>query len=110
MPAVARGRLPEPAGAPATGERVDEVAVLDGVTIEHLASGRLPDPVAYLQDHGEWALVLTGAAVLEVEGGRLRLEARDWVWLPEGVPHTLVWTEPGTEWLAVHLPPASGEA
>jgi quercetin dioxygenase-like cupin family protein len=47
--------------------------------------------------------VLSGAATLELDGETVGLEARDWLLLPAGLPHRLVHTEPGTEWLALHL-------
>jgi hypothetical protein len=40
-----------------------------------------------------------------VDGEAVELTGRDWLLLPSGLPHRLVRTEPGTEWLAVHLRP-----
>jgi cupin 2 domain-containing protein len=48
-------------------------------------------------------VVLEGAAVVEVDGERLDLAPGDWVLLPAGVPHSVVRTEIGTNWLAVHV-------
>jgi cupin 2 domain-containing protein len=48
-------------------------------------------------------VVLDGAAVLEVDGQRLELGPGDWVFLPAGVAHSVVSTDAGTRWLAVHL-------
>ena len=104
MHPVNRGRLAVADAAPTVGERVTTVAVVEGLTIEHIQSGTLPGPVSFQQDHGEWAVVLAGGAVMEVDGERIRLEPRDWVWIPAGTPHTVERTEPGTEWLALHLP------
>jgi cupin 2 domain-containing protein len=56
-----------------------------------------------VQDQDEWVVVLAGAAVVEVEGDRLDLRAEEWLFLPSGVLHTVLETEPGTSWLAVHL-------
>lgn len=56
-----------------------------------------------MQDTDEWVVVLHGAAVVEVEGERIDLNAGDWVFLPAGVPHSVVRTEAGTNWLAVHI-------
>ena len=41
--------------------------------------------------------------MLEVGGERLDLAPGDWLFLPSGVPHSVVRTESGTSWLAVHL-------
>jgi cupin 2 domain-containing protein len=50
-------------------------------------------------------VLLDGAAVLEVDGERLDLSPGEWVFLPAGVPHSVVHTEAATSWLAVHLGP-----
>lgn len=50
-------------------------------------------------------MVLAGAAVLDVEGERLTLSPGEWLFLPSGVAHGVLRTEPGTSWLAVHLDP-----
>jgi cupin 2 domain-containing protein len=71
--------------------------------IEQILSAATDRPHAHLQDHDEWVAVLAGAAVLEVDGERLDLGAGDWVFLPAGLPHTVVRTAAGTSWLAVHL-------
>jgi quercetin dioxygenase-like cupin family protein len=51
----------------------------------------------------EWVLVLEGRARLRVEESELELRAGEWLLLPAGCPHTVLETEPGTNWLAVHL-------
>jgi cupin 2 domain-containing protein len=99
---VVRGRLPSPADAPAVGERGEVIARLGPVAVEHILSGTLASPVDYDQTHDEWVVVLAGGAVLEVGGERLDLSCGDWVLLPARVPHTLVETQAGTSWLALH--------
>ena len=47
--------------------------------------------------------MLAGAAVLDVEGERVELNASDWILLPAHTPHRLVHTEPGTSWLTVKV-------
>lgn len=54
-------------------------------------------------------MVLRGAAALEVDGERLELGAREWLFLPSGVPHTVLHADPGTDWLAVRLHPDGRE-
>jgi cupin 2 domain-containing protein len=105
MPALNRGRLLEASVAPAAGERVDVLARSGGAVVEQILSGPLADPLDYDQDHDEWVVVLAGAAELEVAGEPVALRPGDWVLLPGGVAHRLVRTDPGTSWLAVHLPP-----
>jgi cupin 2 domain-containing protein len=100
-----RGRLFDAASAPATGERIDElvrVGAGGSVRVEQILSGALPAPVDYLQDHDEWVVVLAGRAALEVGDEHVELFAGDWVVLPRDVPHRVLKTSPGTNWLAVH--------
>lgn len=104
---VARGRLADPSEAPEWGERTDEVVRHRNLVVEQILSGTLEGPADYVQEQDEWVAVLAGAAVLEVGGERLDLGPRDWLFLPAGTPHRLVSTEPGTEWLAVHLWPGA---
>ena len=98
-----RGRLEPGAGAPAEGERFTPLVELPGATIEQIVSGALPEPVSFEQAHDEWVVVLEGRARLLVDGEELELEAGDWLLLPAGCPHTVIETQPGTSWLAVHL-------
>jgi cupin 2 domain-containing protein len=100
-----RGRLRDASEAPAVGERADELIAFGNAVVEQILSGRLEEPADYLQAQDEWVVVLAGAATLEVDGETVELAARDWLLLPSGVPHRLVRTEPGTDWLALHLHP-----
>jgi cupin 2 domain-containing protein len=80
-----------------------------GLRIERIVSaGHASPPGVWLdQPHGEWVLVLDGAAALEIEGmeGLQRLGAGDYVWLPPHCRHRVAWTDAGraTVWLAVHV-------
>ena len=98
-----RGRLREPSEAPVLGELAEEVVAFENAVVEQILSGRLDAPADYLQEQDEWVVVLAGGAVLEVGGERIELCARDWLFLPSGLPHRLLETEPGTSWLAFHL-------
>jgi hypothetical protein len=98
-----RGRLAASSTAPDVGERTEVLAETPLVTVEHVLSGRLDDAVAYRQDHDEWVVVVEGSAELDVDGERHELTAGDWLLLPEGTPHRLLRTAPGTRWLAVRV-------
>jgi quercetin dioxygenase-like cupin family protein len=100
-----RGRLDDPSTAPAVGERTVALAAARGFTVEQILSGTLAAPVADVQDHDEWVVLLAGAAVLEVDAEPRALQAGDWLLLPAGTPHRLVTTEPNTSWLAVRSTP-----
>jgi cupin 2 domain-containing protein len=105
MSEFALGTLFGPADAPARGERTQDVARLGGVVVEQIVSGALAAPLAYDQAYDEWAVVLHGAAVLEVAGERVDLGPGAWVLLPAHLPHRLVETAPGTTWLTVSATP-----
>lgn len=102
-----RGRLLDAGDAPATGERTAEIVRVRNLVIEQVLSGAVT-PVDYDQDVDEFAVVLGGAAVLDVDGERVELSAGDWVLLPARTPHRLLHTEPGTNWLTVKLGPEEG--
>ena len=99
---TAHGRLLDVTDAPASGERFVTVAAMGSTTIEQILSSDTPDPRVYEQDHDEWVVVLSGSAVLDVDGRHHTVEAGDWVLLPAGVPHRVMRTTAGTNWLAVH--------
>ena len=98
-----RGRLEPGAAAPAEGERFTPLVELPGATIEQILSGALPEPAAFEQTHDEWVVVLEGGARMLVDGEELELESGDWLLLPAGCRHSVLATQPGTSWLAVHL-------
>jgi cupin 2 domain-containing protein len=102
---VDRGRLRDPADAPGHGERFEQLAALPGVVVEHILSAALTAPQRYAQAHDEWVVVLAGGATVDVGGEACDLGPGDWVLLPAGVPHTVVRTDAGTSWLAVHARP-----
>lgn len=99
------GRLADGADAPVRGEWTGDVARLGDVVVSQILSGTLDRPVDYCQDHDELAVVLDGAAVVEVDGQTLELSAGNWVLLPAGTPHRLVSTTAGTTWLTVAVHP-----
>ena len=110
-----RGTLSDPSDGPAQGEHFEAIVAMGNVVVEHIVSGHSSTPASFLQTHDEWVVVLSGAALLDVDGERCRLGPRDWVLLPAGIPHTVLETTEGTTWLAVHVhnqgpadPPASG--
>ena len=98
-----RGRLGEPAEAPATGERVDRLVAAGDVVIEQIRSGALEAPVDYREEQDELVVLLAGRAGLVVDGEPVELAPGDWLFLPAGLRHRLVETEPGTNWLAVYF-------
>jgi cupin 2 domain-containing protein len=100
---ILRGALEEPTAAPALGERVSTLLELPGLAIEQILSGALPGALSFCQEHDEWVLVVEGRARLLVEESEIELGRGEWLLLRAGCPHSLLETEPGTSWLAVHL-------
>ena len=98
-----RGRLRTPDSAPDAGEEVVELLSHRNLVVEQILSGPGDGPVEYLQEQDEWVVVLAGGAGMTVGGIPVELGAGDWVFLPARVPHAVLWADPGTSWLAVHL-------
>ena len=98
-----RGRLRDASEAPERGELAEDVLAFGNAVVEQILSGRLDAPADYLQEQDEWVVVLAGGATLEVGGETVELGPREWLFLPSGLPHRLVRTERGTDWLALHL-------
>lgn len=90
---------------PAKGERFDLLLAHKNLVIERIVSSSDITPTKYVQAQDEWVLLMQGGAVLEVASERHSLSAGDHVFIPAGVPHTVVQAEQGTVWLAVHLHP-----
>lgn len=88
---------------PPTGERFDVLVEHGDLTVEHIVSTPTASDELYDQAQDELAVLLAGAAILEIEGTSHQLAAGDWCWLPAHTPHRVIRTEPGTRWLAVHL-------
>ncbi len=103
---IRRGRIDDPAAAPAVGERHEVLAHLGRTRIEQILSGAPEGPRSFIGEDDEWVVVLAGAARLELGGVASAMEAGDWVLIPAGSPHVLHETAPGTLWLAVHVPPS----
>jgi len=87
---------------PAVGEAFHRLADVGTSRIEHIVSSAEPDPGEQVQDGDEWVLLLTGAATLELPEGRLDPAPGQWLVIPAGVPHRVLRTRAGTQWLAVH--------
>ncbi len=95
------------------GELTETLAAGSGSwRIERIVSRghRSPDDFWYDQDQAEWVLLLSGSAVLLLdgpEGERLFLRPGDWIRLSAHRGHRVESTEAGTDtvWLAVFFDP-----
>jgi cupin 2 domain-containing protein len=99
-----RGVLPT-GPSPDSGERFERVIRLPGAEVMLITSSDRPDIDEYVQTGDEWVVVLSGSAVLEIDGDTVTLDEGEWVHLPAEVPHRVIGSAAGTRWLAVHSPP-----
>lgn len=92
---------------PSQGERFDELLRHKNLVIERILSSPGIRSAEYVQAQDEWVLLVQGEAGLIVGGKPVRLVAGDHLFIPAGVPHTVVDTSEGALWLAVHLHPGA---
>jgi len=104
------GNLFTDALPPREGERFDTLLRYRNLLVERIVSSDKIVSTTYVQAQDEWALLVRGEAILQVGGESLSLTAGDHVFLPAGVPHTVLRTSAGALWLAVHLYPDDPEA
>ncbi len=98
-----RANLFTDAAAPDQGELFSELLRCQNVTIERIVSTESDEPVRYEQAQDEWVALLQGHARMDVDGEVVDLARGDTLFLPAGVPHTVLSTSQGTLWLAVHI-------
>jgi len=78
------------------------------VRVERIISHGQASPPGFWfdQNHGEWVLVLQGAAVIVFEGNvdPVMLKHGDYLYIPPHARHRVEWTDPDqvTVWLAIH--------
>jgi cupin 2 domain-containing protein len=104
------GNLFSDAAPPQTGERFDTILSHKNLVVERIVSSAAITPQEYLQLQDEWVLLVQGEAILQVAGESVSLKSGDYLFLPAGVPHTVLRTSEGTMWLAVHLHPEQAAA
>ena len=99
------GSLFTDALAPLEGERFDTLLRHRNLVVERIVSSAAIAAQEYVQTQDEWVLLVHGEAVIEVAGESVSLKSGDYLFLPAGVPHTVLRTSTGALWLAVHLHP-----
>ena len=98
----------EPASPPAP-ETFDCLLEAPGIRIERIVSQGHRSPLGFWYDQptAEWVVLISGAALLQIEGipSAHRLAPGDWIHLPAHCRHRVEWTDPAstTIWLAVHF-------
>ncbi len=100
--------LLRPLPASLASEQFLELLARPGLRIERIVSAGQASPPGfwYDQPHGEWVLLLAGAARLRLadEADDRVLAPGDWLDIAPRRRHRVEWTDPGqaTVWLAVH--------
>jgi len=78
----------------------------NGVTIERILSNSqtTPEDEWYDQAWDEWVTMEQGKGTMEYEdGSQVTLEKGDYLLIPKGKKHRVVYTADETIWLAIHL-------
>ena len=107
------GNLFERVQTGALQEQITSLIARNGVRIERIVSTGQASPPDfwYDQDEDEWVVLISGQAMLTVEGlpEPLRLTPGSWVDLPARRRHRVEWTQadPPTIWLAIFSPASS---
>lgn len=99
------GNLFADAALPKKGERFETLLSHRNLVVERIVSSAEITPCEYVQPQDEWVVLVQGEAELEVAGESVSLTPGDHLFLPAGVPHTVVSVSEGAIWLAVHLHP-----
>lgn len=89
-------------------ERFETLLAHRNLVVERIVSSATLTPTAYVQAQDEWVALLHGEATLDVAGTAVPLRAGDHLFLPAGVPHSVLQVSEGALWLAVHLHPSTG--
>ncbi len=91
-----------------TGEVFEPLLQAHGLRLERIVSTgqATPEGQWLVQGWDEWVVLLTGEAglLIESEAAARELRANDWLNIPAGTRHRVVWTsqDPPTVWLALH--------
>jgi len=88
---------------PEKGEIFTPLLKHKNIQINRIVSSDQPEEKTYLQDEDEWVVVLEGETVLQIEEEQKRLIKGDTLFIPAKTPHTVLSTQQGTLWLAVHI-------
>lgn len=85
-------------------EQCETIHSRPGIVIERIISRGHSTPWME-QGWDEWVMIVQGSARLGFQERELSLESGDFVLIPAGVRHRVVWTPPDmkTCWLAVHF-------
>ena len=88
---------------PDSGESFDTFLDHRNIKIVRIVSSDRLEEQQYCQDEDEWVVLLEGEATLLVDGVKKELKRGDSLFIPAHTPHTVLRTQNGTLWLAIHI-------
>ncbi len=98
-----KNNLFENLNVPEKGEIFETLLKCKNVVIERIISSDNVEPKEYIQEQDEWVILLKGKAILKIENETLELKEGDYIFIPKEKSHSVLETEKGTVWLAVHI-------
>jgi cupin 2 domain-containing protein len=88
---------------PSIGEIHETLFKQNNIEISHIvSSSKLPD-IEYDQEKDEFAIILEGAARLEIEGREVCLKKGEHIFIKAHTKHRVLTCDNGTRWLAVYM-------
>lgn len=88
---------------PIVDEKFDTLLKHKNISIVRIVSSDTIKTEEYCQQEDEWVVVIEGSATLQIDAKRYRLERGESLFIPAETPHSVLKTENGTIWLAVHI-------
>jgi cupin 2 domain-containing protein len=88
---------------PTTGENFDTLLSHKNIEILRIISSDELEKKEYCQEEDEWVIILEGSALLLIEDEEKNVSKGEWLFIPAHTRHSVVKTENGTLWLAVHI-------
>jgi cupin 2 domain-containing protein len=62
-----------------------------------------PHDDPYIQQHDEWVVILQGNAIIMIDQEEHKLSKGDSLLIPQGIMHSVIYTDNPTIWLAIHI-------
>ncbi len=88
---------------PDIGENFTTILEHKNIKIVRIVSSDRFEPIEYLQDEDEWALVVQGEASLKIGDREITLKSGDSIFIPAKTPHKILSMKQHTLWLTIHI-------
>lgn len=88
-----------------THEIFTDLLIDQNIRVEQIVSfgQTTPHDAQYIQQHDEWVVILKGNATLMIDKEENKLSKGDSLLIPQGVMHSVIYTDNPTIWLAIHI-------